>query len=177
MDYKLKIGEEEKTVSVSFGDDKKFLVVTEDEKVTRIQAIPISPNQIALRTEKGEAVNAYVARDENGLWVWINGRLRYVQDADQIASRTVRSTGLDGGPKEITPMTPSTVVTVLVETGQHVDKGAPCVVVSAMKMETTLTAPFAGTVLAVNTDEGAKVMPGDILVDIKPEEESEGDNE
>jgi pyruvate carboxylase len=39
-----------------------------------------------------------------------------------------------------------------------------------MKMETTLFAPFDGTVKKVNVAEGDKVMPGDILVDIEKEE-------
>ena len=41
-----------------------------------------------------------------------------------------------------------------------------------MKMETTLKAPFAGKVVKVNTAEGAKVMPGEILVDIEREPDS-----
>jgi len=39
-------------------------------------------------------------------------------------------------------------------------------------METTLTAPFAGRVVRVNTAEGQKVMPGDILVDLEPAQPS-----
>ncbi|MRR35573.1 hypothetical protein EG829_13030, partial [bacterium] len=51
--------------------------------------------------------------------------------------------------------------------GDTVTKGQGVVVVSAMKMETTLQAPFAGMVTRVNTAEGDKVMPGMILVDIE----------
>jgi biotin carboxyl carrier protein len=177
MEYKLKIGDEETTVNVAIGESKESLIITEDEQETRVKAVPISPNQISLRTEGEDSINAFVAKAEDGLWVWVNGKVRFVQDADRISARRSRGTGDAGGPTEITPQTPSTVVSVMVEAGQHVDKGTPCVVVSAMKMETTLTAPFAGTVEAVNTEEGAKVMPGDILVDIKPDEESEDDNE
>jgi biotin carboxyl carrier protein len=52
--------------------------------------------------------------------------------------------------------------------GQVVDKGTPLVVVSAMKMEITLSAPFSGRVIAVNTEVGAQVRPGEVLVDIEP---------
>ena len=64
--------------------------------------------------------------------------------------------------------TPASVVRVLVEVGREVVKGQGLVVVSAMKMEMTLVAPYSGTVKAVNTLVGAQVSPGEILVEIEP---------
>ncbi|MFN3535585.1 MAG: acetyl-CoA carboxylase biotin carboxyl carrier protein subunit, partial [Desulfatiglandales bacterium] len=55
--------------------------------------------------------------------------------------------------------------------GDLVKEGEPLVVVSAMKMEYTLKAPYGGRVKKVNTRVGAKVNPGDILVDIERTEE------
>jgi biotin carboxyl carrier protein len=49
----------------------------------------------------------------------------------------------------------------------EVVKGEALVVVSAMKMEMTLVAPYSGTVRAVNTQVGAQVSPGEILVEIE----------
>ena len=65
---------------------------------------------------------------------------------------------------------PSVVVRIMVAEGNEVEKGQGVVVVSAMKMETTLQAPFKGRVLKINVAEGEKVMPGQILVDIEKEE-------
>jgi len=59
------------------------------------------------------------------------------------------------------------VISVPVEVGDRVKKGQGVVVLSAMKMETTLTAPFDGTVTQVNAAEGESVSPGQILVDIQ----------
>ena len=67
----------------------------------------------------------------------------------------------------MTPATPSVVISVPVEAGERVKKGQGVVVLSAMKMETTLTAPFDGTVTRVNVAEGESVSPGQILVDIQ----------
>ena len=64
---------------------------------------------------------------------------------------------------------PATVISVIVNKDDNVQKGDGVVVISAMKMETTLTAPYSGRVTSVNTSEGDKVMPGDILVDIEKE--------
>jgi biotin carboxyl carrier protein len=64
---------------------------------------------------------------------------------------------------------PAVVVAVLVEAGLAVARGDPLVVVSAMKTETQLVAPIAGRVAAVSARVGAKVRPGDVLVQIEPE--------
>jgi biotin carboxyl carrier protein len=63
------------------------------------------------------------------------------------------------------------VVKVLVAVGDAVTRGQPLVVVSAMKMETTLVAPKDGTVSEIKAKEGDKVNPSDVLVHI--EEKSE----
>ena len=53
-------------------------------------------------------------------------------------------------PLQCTPTTPSMVAKVLVAAGDLVERGQPVVVLSAMKMETTLVAPHAGRVAALN---------------------------
>jgi len=68
---------------------------------------------------------------------------------------------------------PAVVISIPVSEGDVVEKGQAVVIVSAMKMETTLTAPFNGTVKKINTTEGDKVMPGDILVDIDKSESNQ----
>jgi len=59
----------------------------------------------------------------------------------------------------------------LVEVGARVETGAALIVVSAMKMEITLTAPYTGTVAAIKTEVGAQVTPGEILVEVEPDPE------
>jgi len=64
------------------------------------------------------------------------------------------------------PMSGS-IVAVLVRPGDRVAKGAPLIVVEAMKMEHTITAPAAGIVAAVNYGVGDKVAEGADLVDLE----------
>jgi len=59
-----------------------------------------------------------------------------------------------------------TVVVVLVKTGDKVARGAPLMILEAMKMEHTITAPVDGTVAAVNYRAGERVKEGADLVDI-----------
>ena len=114
-----------------------------------------------------------VARGEGGAWVWHAGRARWVEDANgQRKQRKAKAL-----PGAITPPMPATVVRIMVELGDEVEQGQGLVVVAAMKMETTLTAPHKGVVDAINTEVGATVKPGDILVDVKKEAEEAPEDE
>ena len=62
---------------------------------------------------------------------------------------------------------PAVVIRLLVALGDAVKKGQPLIVLSAMKMEATLYAPYAGTVKKINAAAGEQVMPGLILVEIE----------
>jgi 3-methylcrotonyl-CoA carboxylase alpha subunit len=59
-----------------------------------------------------------------------------------------------------------TIVAVLVQPGDVVDKGAALVVLEAMKMEHTIVAPAAGRVAAVHFGVGDRVAEGVDLVDV-----------
>ena len=62
-----------------------------------------------------------------------------------------------------------TVVAVMVKAGDRVGKGAPLMILEAMKMEHTIAAPAAGVVAAVNFRAGDRVKEGADLVDIDDE--------
>ncbi len=59
-----------------------------------------------------------------------------------------------------------TVVAVMVRAGDKVDRGAPLLILEAMKMEHTIAAPAAGVVRTVNYRAGDRVKEGADLVDI-----------
>ena len=63
-----------------------------------------------------------------------------------------------------------TVVALLVEAGQKVEKGMPLVVMEAMKMEHTLTAPADGQVERFHFAAGDTVGQGDVLLEFTPDE-------
>ena len=58
------------------------------------------------------------------------------------------------------------VVAVLVEAGANVARGAPLMVLEAMKMEHTVAAPAAGRIAAVHFRVGDRVQEGVDLVDV-----------
>jgi len=59
---------------------------------------------------------------------------------------------------------PGLVLKILVKQGDVVAKGAPLLILEAMKMEHQITAPKDGTVAAINCREGELVQPGVELV-------------
>jgi 3-methylcrotonyl-CoA carboxylase alpha subunit len=63
----------------------------------------------------------------------------------------------------VAPMS-GTVVAVLVAAGDKVERGAPLLILEAMKMEHTIAAPAAGVVSAVNYRAGDQVKEGADLV-------------
>jgi len=56
---------------------------------------------------------------------------------------------------------------VLVEEGQKVEVDEPVVIIEAMKMETVIAAPMAGTVKAVHVKPGDAVKLNHVLVEIE----------
>jgi 3-methylcrotonyl-CoA carboxylase alpha subunit len=63
-----------------------------------------------------------------------------------------------------------TVVALLVEPGVPVEKGMPLMVMEAMKMEHTMTAPANGQVASFHFNAGDTVGQGDVLLEFVPEE-------
>ncbi len=78
---------------------------------------------------------------------------------------TDRETVQDSDGKVRAPM-PGRVLSLSVQPGQWVTRGARLLVLEAMKMEHRLDAPADGTVTAVHVTEGAQVAGGVLLVEI-----------
>ncbi len=107
--------------------------------------------------------------DENGdrvVQFEINGMPREVVVHD----RNLTIVG-GGGPKadkqnpgEVGATLSGSIVKVLVNLGDAVEKGDPLVITEAMKMETTITAPVSGNVSDILVSAGARIESGDLLI-------------
>ncbi|MBU2514340.1 biotin/lipoyl-binding protein [bacterium] len=173
MEYKLIVNKDTKPVEFDTVDNNHLKATINETEYTLDYSL-VSDRQIHL-TVNGKGVNAFVADGPEGKCIIINGIQYIVQDEDVLNQSSTKKRGGSNLPTEITPITPSVVISVLVKEGDRVKKGQSVVVLSAMKMEITLSSAFNGTVTAVNTQDGDKVAPGDILVDIEADDESTED--
>jgi len=71
------------------------------------------------------------------------------------------------GPGDVSTSMPGNVVDVLVKEGDVVKAGQAVLISEAMKMETEIQAPIAGTIKAVHVGKGDRVTPGDLLIEIE----------
>ncbi|XP_073331026.1 pyruvate carboxylase, mitochondrial [Pagrus major] len=99
----------------------------------------------------------------------LNGQLRSVLVKDTVAMKEMKFhpkaqksiKGQVGAPM------PGKVLEVKVEVGSKVEKGQPLCVLSAMKMETVVNSPVAGTVKAVHVTADASLEGDDLILEIE----------
>jgi pyruvate carboxylase subunit B len=72
-------------------------------------------------------------------------------------------------PGHVATSMPGNIVDVLVKEGDRVVAGQPVLVTEAMKMETEIQAPIAGTVTGVFVLKGDSVNPNEVLLEITPD--------
>jgi 3-methylcrotonyl-CoA carboxylase alpha subunit len=169
MHYRFKIGEE----TLTFDADpikENHLKISTGEKTLDVSYTVITDHHVHWVVD-GVGVNAFVTGEKGEKTILIRGVPYVVCDADRIARTRKGVRDLTRLPQVITPPMPSVVIRIMVAEGDSVQKGDNVIVLTAMKMETTLTAPFPGRVTGINVSVGEKVMPGKILVDIEKEPE------
>ncbi|XP_030287226.1 pyruvate carboxylase, mitochondrial [Sparus aurata] len=99
----------------------------------------------------------------------LNGQLRSVLVKDTLAMKEMKFhpkaqksiKGQVGAPM------PGKVLEVKVEVGSKVEKGQPLCVLSAMKMETVVNSPLAGTVKAVHVTADSSLEGDDLILEIE----------
>ena len=73
------------------------------------------------------------------------------------------------GPQRVTAPMPGKIVAVFVRAGDKVGKGAPLLILEAMKMEHTIKAPAAGRIARIRHGTGEQVSEGAQLIDFEAE--------
>jgi acetyl/propionyl-CoA carboxylase alpha subunit len=116
-----------------------------------------------LVNESDRQVRVGVARDASATWIFLDGHVWRLENAQEPGSRRGRARGESS---VMAPM-PATVVAINTAAGKTVTEGEIIIVLEAMKMELPIKAPRSGVVKAVNCASGELVQPGVNLVDIE----------
>jgi acetyl-CoA/propionyl-CoA carboxylase, biotin carboxylase, biotin carboxyl carrier protein len=105
------------------------------------------------------------ARAGDVLWLGRDGHTWALAEVDRLAAARHEAAGA-GGPVR-SPM-PGVVLAVKVAEGERVSGGQAMVIIEAMKMEHTLTAPVSGVVTELPARPGAQVRVDEVLAVVQP---------
>jgi 3-methylcrotonyl-CoA carboxylase alpha subunit len=170
MEFPLLINKEQKSLTIDplpLGEGHRARI---DGREHRFRWLPINDNEWLLNVD-GHPIRAALAARGGETWIFIEGETYVIEEARDIDQRPRRRGGPDDRARQVTPPMPSAVIRILAAEGERVNRGQSLIVLSAMKMETTLTAPYRGLVTKIHTVVGAQVMPGTILMEIERVEE------
>ncbi|WP_409292050.1 pyruvate carboxylase [Peribacillus sp. SCS-37] len=132
--------------------------------------------EIEVEIEKGKTlfvklISISEARGDGNRVVYfeLNGQPREVVIRDEsIKSASGAKMKADQQNKEhIGATMPGTVIRLLVDKGEKVKQGDHIIITEAMKMETTVQAPFSGTVKEIHVKNGEAIATGDLLMEIE----------
>lgn len=162
VDLPFRDGEEEVTV-VAYMDGAGYRMVIREKELT-VRGAFDAEGRLAAEID-GHRVTASVIR--HGEERHILGPLGTRQLAYVNPHQAQASSGSHGG--RLTSPLPGRVVSVVVAAGDSVSAGQTLMVIEAMKMEHSITAPAASTVETVHFSEGDQVDEGAELVALAPE--------
>ena len=114
-------------------------------------------------------LRCYRVRCDGTTW-WVNGPDG--QSELRELDRFPNPVGADQAGSLTSPM-PGIVVRVLTEAGARVQRGAPVIVIEAMKMEHEIVAPAPGIVADVHVEQGTQVDAGAVLAVIDADDDTD----
>ena len=113
--------------------------------------------------QDGQIVSAHVAIQKAGWRIWIGAESYDVQVADPLAGEAGNAAGGGG----LSAPMPGVITQLLVDEGDKVEAGQALLIMEAMKMEHTISAPADGIVSGFRFASGDQVGDGDLLVDFE----------
>jgi 3-methylcrotonyl-CoA carboxylase alpha subunit len=149
-------GEQTSTVSVSYAP-KGYLLGGETASLQR-------QGDADLRITLGQRrINAAAVKNGEQMHVFLNGMQHILTYVDPLvhAGETEETHG------GLTSPMPGKIIALLAEPGAEVAKGAPLLVMEAMKMELTVFAPSKGKLVGYLCNTGDQVKEGVPLVDFQ----------
>ncbi|CAG9809002.1 unnamed protein product [Chironomus riparius] len=132
--------------------DEEFEVKIDKGKTIHIKTLAVTENRNANGKKK--------------VFFKLNGQMRSFLIRDEKAAKELHlhPKAVKGNKNELGAPMPGFVVDVRVNVGDHVEKGQPLVVISAMKMETVVQSPRAGIIKDLSIKKGMKLEGEDLIL-------------
>ncbi|MBS0545811.1 MAG: acetyl/propionyl/methylcrotonyl-CoA carboxylase subunit alpha [Proteobacteria bacterium] len=157
-----RLGDLQQAVAVVYRRDGYRLTVGARSVLARGELNPRGLLRVELDGLRMDATVIVAAEKRH---VFLQGRTWPLNRVDPLL-HTGEGAGAEGGL--LAPM-PGKVIALVAAEGAKVEKGAPLLILEAMKMEHTITAPAAGTVKAFRFGVGDQVGDGAELVEFEAE--------
>ena len=165
MKYITTVGEKEFTIELL--DDRRVRV---DGIVHEVDFAEVESHKAFTLLVDGQSYEAHIDTSEEDLQVLLLGT-RYSVTVEDERERRLRaaslSTVVDKGEYRLKAPMPGLVVTMLVITGQAVQKGDVLVILESMKMQNELKSPRDGVVSRVNVQAGDSVEQKQTLLSLE----------
>ncbi len=159
-DFVLKDGKTDHVVSVRFLADG--LRVAIQDRSYALSGERLADGRLLVRVD-GCALKARAVRDGRDWHLFCDGTYRRLALRDELEGLDIEA----GSGSLAAPM-PGKIVAVHARAGERVARGAPLIVLEAMKMEHTIAAPADGVVREVRYAAGEQVLEGAELIVFEP---------
>jgi 3-methylcrotonyl-CoA carboxylase alpha subunit len=164
VDYKLSWRGHEHAVDLTFTGRLLTDVAVDGKTPQSVSDLSFSGDHIAATIEKTRLQARYLL-DGTRLHLWLAGS-HWELLLDDPRLKEFSTTAAQGG---LTTPLPGVVAAVAVKVGQAVRAGEVLMVIEAMKMEHSISAPYAGTVKVIHFAHGDRVPEGSQLLELAPE--------
>ncbi|KZB87729.1 biotin carboxylase N-terminal domain-containing protein [Amycolatopsis regifaucium] len=167
IDFALKSGASEAVVRVQ-GTPANALVSVDGGEPTRVSARR-EGDLLEVRHPSGFHRYRHAAGRGKTVWLARDGHSFAIGERERLRS----AAGAAGGAGPVTSPMPGTVLVVKVAAGDVVSAGTPLVVVEAMKMEHTITAPIDGVVSELPVRTGQQVALDETVAVVTPQKDGQ----
>ncbi|MCP2255017.1 acetyl-CoA/propionyl-CoA carboxylase, biotin carboxylase, biotin carboxyl carrier protein [Prauserella aidingensis] len=173
VEFLLRAGETERLVRIEGPASGARVTVGDAEPVTAsARRVPSGPDGRAtgLDVHCGSEYRRYVRAEAPDGTVWLSRDGAGLAVGERPNLLAARADDVDAGP--VTSPMPGTVLVVKAAQGDEVTAGTPLLVVEAMKMEHTITAPVDGVVTELPVRAGQQVALDEKLALVTPQEQT-----
>jgi len=162
VQFTLLLRGQQHAIAIESGPGDQTMIAVDDTSISVAHVVRAGGTVTA--TLDGLRLKARLFVYEIHVHVWLDGQ-HYDFLHEDPRSKEFSATASRGG---LTTPLPGVVAAVAVTAGQAVAAGDVLMVIEAMKMEHTITAPYAGTVQTLHFARGDRVPEGSALLELAP---------